>query len=431
MTAAEIAISRAFQRGRGLAQSLADIEPGLVVPFLIAGLAAPRVLPAALAAAALFWGIRWIAWGRPTAPSAANPAIAGLVLMLPVSLWVTALPEVTREQALWLLAGIALFYVIVNWVRTAERERSVVLGLVGLSLFAALISPLAATWVTDIKLTIIPEALYRRIPLLAPIPIHPNVLAGILVLGLPVPLALLMFSKARMRPWERAVAAAAAALISIVLILTKSRGALLAAALAALALCLLRWRRAWVVIAAAALLAGLALWGVGFAAVAERLTATGTTVGWPGRFEIWSRALYLIQDFPFTGIGMGTFERVTNELYPYFLLGPNADVPHAHNLFLQVAVDLGIPGLLAWLGVLMVTLRSAWRVYQTGRREGLSWATGLGAGLVGSQLALLTHGMLDAAVWGAHSGLVVWALWGMCIAAGRLRSGPPDQRAPA
>lgn len=423
MTAAEIALGRALQRGRNLAQSLADIEPWLVAPLLIAGLAAPRMLGPALAVAALFWLVRWIAWGRPTIPSAANPAVAVLALMIPVSLWVTALPDVTREQVLWLLAGIALFYVIVNWVRTAERERSVVIGLLGVTLLAALVSPLAVTWVTDIKLTIIPEALYRRIPLLAPIPIHPNVLAGILVLGLPVPLGLLLFSGAQLRRSERAAAIAAAALICIVLALTKSRGALLAAAVAALALCMLRWRRAWIVIALAALLAGLAVWRIGFAPVAERLLATGATVGWPGRFEIWSRALYLIQDFPFTGVGMGLFQPVTNELYPYFLLGPNADIPHAHNLFLQVAVDLGLPGFAAWLTLLIVTSVSAWRVYRSGRREGFSWAAGLGAGLMGSQLALVTHGMLDAAVWGAHSGMVVWALWGICIAARRQHSG--------
>jgi len=43
---------------------------------------------------------------------------------------------------------------------------------------------------------------------------------------------------------------------------------------------------------------------------------TLTTVS--GRVEVWSRALYGIQDFPFTGMGMNAFRRVVPVLYPCF-----------------------------------------------------------------------------------------------------------------
>ena len=52
----------------------------------------------------------------------------------------------------------------------------------------------------------------------------------------------------------------------------------------------------------------------------------------PGRLEIWQRAIYVIQDFPFTGIGMGTFGPVAQTLYPFFGTNANALVPHAHNI---------------------------------------------------------------------------------------------------
>ena len=51
------------------------------------------------------------------------------------------------------------------------------------------------------------------------------------------------------------------------------------------------------------------------------------------RVEIWSRALYALQDFPFTGVGLGTFRRVVNLLYPLFLVPPDVDIAHAHNIF--------------------------------------------------------------------------------------------------
>jgi putative inorganic carbon (hco3(-)) transporter len=424
MASAELAVGRAIHRGRGFARALADAEPWLVGPFLVLGLMIPRLLGAALIVAAGFWLVRWIAWGRLTVRTAGDASIAVLTLLTPATLWVTAVPDVTRQQVLWLASGIALYYVIVNWMRTARRERALVYCLVGAGLFAALVAPVAVTWVTAIKLTVIPAALYNRLPLLASSPVHPNVLGGALVLALPVPLALLMFDASRMQRRERLAAAAAVAGMTAILVLTKSRGALLAALAAALVLTLLRWRRGWIVFVLSGLLAGLVVWRIGLPQVLQKLSDTGSTVGGPGRLEIWSRGVYLVQDFPFTGIGMGTFRQVTNALYPFFLLGPNADVPHAHNIFLQVAVDLGIPGLVAWLGLLFLAAFSAWRVYLSGRRQGLGWAAGLGAGLLCSQLALGVHGILDAAVWGAHSGMVVWALWGLCMASYNLRQVP-------
>ncbi|MER3513799.1 MAG: hypothetical protein C4310_04935, partial [Chloroflexota bacterium] len=81
---------------------------------------------------------------------------------------------------------------------------------------------------------------------------------------------------------------------------------------------------------------------------------------WEGRLELWSRALEAIADYPFTGIGMGTFDHVIPLRYPYVLLaGAELAVPHAHNLFLQVAVDLGLPGLIAFVALLGLVLAAA------------------------------------------------------------------------
>jgi len=60
--------------------------------------------------------------------------------------------------------------------------------------------------------------------------------------------------------------------------------------------------------------------------------------GIEGRLEIWNRALAMIQDFPITGIGMGLFGKFADELYPFIHYSPGS-IPHAHNVFLQVAVD--------------------------------------------------------------------------------------------
>ena len=73
-----------------------------------------------------------------------------------------------------------------------------------------------------------------------------------------------------------------------------------------------------------------------------------------GRLEVWSRAIYGIQDFPFTGMGMNAFRKVVPVLYPLFLVSPDVDIGHAHNEFLQAALDLGIPGLIAFIAVYII-----------------------------------------------------------------------------
>ncbi len=162
----------------------------------------------------------------------------------------------------------------------------------------------------------------------------------------------------------------------------------------------------------------------------DAATTDATFGGLEQRVEIWSRAIYMVQDFSFTGVGMGSFGRVADLLYPFFL-APPGQIPHAHNLFLQVAVDLGIPGLLAWLAVLFTVMVAAWQVYRSGRRHPHgSYRTALGAGLLASQAALMVHGLTDAVVWGmTKPSVVLWAVWGLALAAHRVYVGDPERAA--
>jgi putative inorganic carbon (HCO3(-)) transporter len=130
----------------------------------------------------------------------------------------------------------------------------------------------------------------------------------------------------------------------------------------------------------------------------------------------------MTQDFPFTGIGMGLFGEVADLLYPFFLAAPGS-IPHAHNLLLQIAVDLGIPGLIAWLAIFLTLTVSAWQVFRSSRIAGDGWFMGLSAGLLCSQLALIAHGLVDAVTWGmVRPAPLVWALWGMIAALANLQS---------
>src|SRR6266516_1450161 len=71
----------------------------------------------------------------------------------------------------------------------------------------------------------------------------------------------------------------------------------------------------------------------------------------PSRLELWSRSLSMLGDFPYTRIVLGQIPPVLHALYVPFAFPPDVYVPHAHNFFLQLALDLGIPGAVGVLGL--------------------------------------------------------------------------------
>lgn len=106
-------------------------------------------------------------------------------------------------------------------------------------------------------------------------------------------------------------------------------------------------------------LVGVALFGRQLQALYDYAGSGPVTSPEPGllfasldqRVEIWSRAIDGIEDFPFTGMGLNTFRKLVFVLYPLSLEGPEVDLGHAHNIWLQVSLDLGLPGLVAYLAI--------------------------------------------------------------------------------
>lgn len=398
-----------------LTQPLAAAELWAVGLAVAASMALPRLLPLAVGMGVFFWLVRLLGTGRLTRRTPADWAIALLLAMVPVTLWATALPEQTIPQVLRLLTGIALFYALVNWATVPGQLRLLLLGTLLAALGLIAIAPFTVVWATN-KLPFIPAALYDRFAVLVADTVHPSVLAANLVILLPVAFSLPLFAWKDLPATERLLAPAVALAGALVLVLTQSRGGLIALAAAALTLAAVRWRHGWVLIPLSAAAGAIALLTVGVPQTLEALTTESTFTSLRGRQEIWSRALYMIQDFPFTGIGMGSFTRVADLLYPFFLAPPDT-VRHAHNLFLQIAVDLGLPGLIAWLAIWFTVIAAAWQVYRHGRLSGQTWLAGLGAGLLAGQVALGVHGMVEAVVWGlVRPAPIVWGLWGVTIA---------------
>lgn len=88
-----------------------------VTEIFLAGLAGAgtfvldRFLLSALFLLVLYWPVRWLAHGRPSVRTPMDwPILFLVVVRAPITLWATALPEVTRSQVMRLLADIGLFF---------------------------------------------------------------------------------------------------------------------------------------------------------------------------------------------------------------------------------------------------------------------------------------------------------------------------------
>jgi len=231
----------------------------------------------------------------------------------------------------------------------------------------------------------------------------------------------------------RAAAICSAVFFAGVLVLTQSRGAWLGALFGCAAMAWLRWPKVrWPAVALGGAVA-LAVWAVGpHALLVALFPAPGSqgqllsTVTLEGRVELWKRAVVAIGDFAFTGCGFGAFRRVVWALYPPFLVSPGHDYAHAHNVFLQVALDVGLPGLIAYLALIGVAL---WVALRAARQADASqrW---LGLGAAGSLVSFHVFGLTDTIALGARPGIAFWLLLALIVVAGQVSrtGGRPECR---
>ncbi len=359
--------------------------------------------------------------------------------MVLVSLYATYDVAVSLPKIAGLVYGIAVFYATAG--ATARSQRSLAWG-VGLFLTVGVglagLALLGTRW--PAKFPILTPLLERLPAAIRGLPgaaagFHPNEVAGALLWFIPLTVALCAAAllgrstAPRVRPFVGLGAGIALIVMAGELILTQSRGGLVGLAVGLIGM--LAWLGWWGPGLSAALLgaAGLVFLHLGSARVGDILFGRGETIeavgaiDLAGRVELWSRAIYGIQDFPFTGMGMNTFRTVVNVLYPLFLVGPDVDIGHAHNEFLQAALDLGIPGLIAFIAIYLGAFWMLFQVWRHARHRLLDYEVGgsnlpivaLVLGLGGGLLAHMLYGLTDAVALGAKPGVLFWMLLGLIV----------------
>lgn len=127
------------------------------------------------------------------------------------------------------------------------------------------------------------------------------------------------------------------------------------------------------------------------------------------RPQWWGISVELIQQYPITGVGMGRFRHEAQLIAP-----PNLhDVPfHAHNIYLHIAVEQGIPSLLLFLWMVGLFWIQIWGIRSNTEDEGSFWHTCVFMGGSGFLISVLVYGMADY-IFHHRSLLLFWFIIGI------------------
>jgi putative inorganic carbon (hco3(-)) transporter len=106
------------------------------------------------------------------------------------------------------------------------------------------------------------------------------------------------------------------------------------------------------------------------------------------RLAHWQAAGEMIRYHPWTGVGFSNYESVYSQ---YALWNWPIALGHAHNIYLNVAAELGMPGLLAYLFLWGAIF---WQTARALRRRS-GWERGLALGLMGAWTHLSVHHLFD------------------------------------
>lgn len=387
------------------------VAPALMFPLVqpIVTAVVTTLVVSMMIAGGIFYGDSARLWQR--AGSMRVPVLA-LSLCSLVGAYASAFPHLTVPKLCGIAFGVMVFRAVLLTGGTLQRGRMLILAYVVVGcafvLSGVVISP---SWPDKVKAI---RAIALKIPALVPgLPgaesgVNANALGATTLFFLPLMLVLLGARSMRRTMGETVVYLSAGAVITTVLLLSQSRtawlsGLLVVALVIALGVRTVRWVRLTVLALAivAGVMIAIALWP----APAERPSLV-THFG--GRALAWSLGLQAIREHPLTGVGLGAFKAIAPGMYPS---ATPIEVANAHNTFLQVALDTGLPGLLAYLALLgAATKMTSDCVYPRKGRDGL-----LSLGLWSSLLAVHLFGMTDAIALGAKVGVFFW--WNLALIA--------------
>lgn len=154
-----------------------------------------------------------------------------------------------------------------------------------------------------------------------------------------------------------------------------------------------------------------------------------------GRIEIWKRGMVYMVTHPLFGVGAGNFGSAEGRLSPLARLqerGIGVKWMAPHNSYVQVGAELGIPGLLLFVGFLVAIYRTLGRVerWDTQARAGPRRKAGPSARLVHALMASLTGFVVGAFFLSLAYQAMLYTLAALAVGLLKVtaRAGPPPVR---
>ena len=247
--------------------------------------------------------------------------------------------------------------------------------------------------------------------------VNPNALSAMAMMVLPVAAAMAI-APARSIAWPgalRFLGLASALWAAAIVLLMQSRSAWLAAVFV-----IWLWMRTWMGPKAwriASVLMFLVIPGVLLFALRDHPRSSEVVATIAGRMNIWDDALTALRTSPWIGIGLDYFR---DSGYSMVLWPPDELVgtPHAHNIFLQTALDIGLLGLAPYVALIGFIL---WRGLETARVPNADrWTQAVGVGAALSVVSVHAYGLMDAVSLGTKVGIFQWLSCGLVLAAWQL-----------
>ena len=330
-----------------------------------------------------------------------DTAVFLFVLIATLSLFFTQRLDVATNEWRTVILGPALFYLLIRASRPTAQEMWFMLdGLILGGLLVALIG--LWQYGTGNNLITAEAGLMR----LRSIYGSPNNVALYLGRILPLLMAIFLLGRAmsQKRRWLYAITAIP---VTLTILLTFSKGALLLGVPVALLMVFVLWQKSiapsrrlwpWLLLFGLTAVVGYAL-ALQIPALATRLDPRSMT-GFL-RVNLWQASLNMIRENPLFGVGLDNFLYAYRGRYILDAAWAEPNLNHPHNFFLDLATRLGLLGLLSglWLwGLAVWSLgRTVWRglhlrlVANANANEWWPVAVGLLAGLAHA----LAHGLVD------------------------------------
>lgn len=180
---------------------------------------------------------------------------------------------------------------------------------------------------------------------------NPNILGEYLIMMIPLALSLLWYRKKLI---YKGIFVAMLGLMGICMIFTFSRGAWLGLMLAMVGFFIVRDKRLFALFLIALFILPFAL----PPSVTNRFTSIGNMEDTSSsyRMSILLGSLRMAQDYWISGVGLGS--QGFKAIYPKYSLAA-AYAHHAHNIYIQVILEMGVAGALVFMLIILVFIRAA------------------------------------------------------------------------